>query len=126
MRHLTLIALLAGGPALAEGARVSFDCAPVTSCNSAGICARVQGPPVTFDLAPTGFADGVQRYALQYGSVETEAVQRGDPSIAPVQWAQDGDLHFLVPGPDGFVWLRQWQSSQGADSEIRFLSCTVQ
>ena len=77
-RTLTMLGIIAGSGAMAEGARQHFVCDVVTACDALGACAPAEGSwqftiePV--EVGPQG--DGL--YNMVYDQVLTQAVVRND------------------------------------------------
>lgn len=124
MRALALA--LAVQPALAEGARQTFDCRATLACDGAGACAA-SDEAVTFILDPVDLGpDGGGVVTIRRGEVEAEAV------VAPpldVSWSENGGPQRLLlsgEAPDGRALLL-WHAARppGGPAAVRFLSCEV-
>ena len=112
-------------PALAEGARLTLDCAVMQSCTPEGACDPVAGLPAGFVIAPQSIdADGVGRYIVTRDDADTVAL--GLSAVGPFVWtAEDnGRVSLVLSSERTAILTRQPQDAQTAPT-VEFLICEI-
>ena len=121
---LCILAMLAPGSVLAEGAARDVDCKVARSCDAAGDC-TMSDDHIRFRLEPENVGpDGIGTYIMSYGEISVGASKVAPPG--PILWRESGeDLQSLIrDGPTGMIWHR-FTPGEKPSLKVIFLTCEV-
>ncbi len=124
MKALILMIAALPAPALAEGARVVFDCRTVTRCDGAGSC-DVATDPHRFSFAPLARGtDEVDLYEVSYDEVTAEA--EAPAGLRQFSWSEGaGDRQTLLLNDDTHATWHRLREDDTRETEIAILRCEV-